>query len=197
MSRPASGTKKARSSLTCPECQAQLASVDYRGIRLDECPKCRGRWFDRDELRKAKDSADADLRWLDFDIFGADANQFAVPGERQRCPICSTVMKGLTYEHSGVIVDKCPRCQGIWLNHGEFERIVTYLEELVLNKPASEYVRDAFKQFVEIATGPENRLSEIRDFLAVLKLLEMRFDVESPALTKAAQAIYQHWPFKA
>jgi Zn-finger nucleic acid-binding protein len=46
-----------------------LRRTDYHGIRRDECPRCLGRWIDRDELRRAKGRTDRDLRWLDFDPF--------------------------------------------------------------------------------------------------------------------------------
>ncbi len=105
-------------------------------------------------------------------------------------------MPSLKFKDSGIVIDKCGKCKGIWLDHREFERIVKYLENIVLTKSTSEYAKDAFKQFVEVATGPEGVISEVRDFLAVLKLLELRIAVENPGLVKASQKIYQQSPFK-
>ncbi len=180
----------------CPDCQSSLRQTDYRGIAIEECPECRGRWFDRDELRKAKDRTDDDLRWLDFDPFGEEAAPFEVRSEGRQCPRCVMAMSSITYETSGVVIDKCGNCHGIWLNHGEFEKIVEHLEQIVSSETASQYIRDAGTQFSQIATGPEGVISEIRDFLAVLRLLELRLAVEHPRIADAAQRIYSISPFR-
>jgi Zn-finger nucleic acid-binding protein len=39
-----------------------------------------------------------------------------------RCPRCLTPMS--TYERSGVVVDQCPDCRGLFLDRGELERLV-------------------------------------------------------------------------
>lgn len=38
------------------------------------------------------------------------------------CPACSTRMR--LYEKSGVEVDVCPSCKGVWLDRGELEKIL-------------------------------------------------------------------------
>ena len=66
----------------------------------------------------------------------------------------------------------------------------------MVTEPLSDYIRDAQKQFWEIFTGPEGRISEIKDFLAILKLLEMRMAVENPKLVKKWRKIYRYSPLK-
>lgn len=42
--------------------------------------------------------------------------------EAMKCPIC--VDEVLDEKHShGIEVDVCPRCNGVWLNHGELEKL--------------------------------------------------------------------------
>lgn len=182
--------------MKCPNCRNKLEAIDCKGIEVDECVSCKGRWFDRGELRKAKDKEDDDIRWLDFDPFGKDAAQLSVPSEGKNCPKCSKRMSSLNYRSSGVIIDKCSSCEGVWLDHREFEKIINYLEELVLTKSAKKYTADTFKQFVEIFGGPEGVVSEVKDFLAVLYLLQLRIAVENPKLAELSQKIYQYTPFK-
>lgn len=182
--------------MTCPDCHAQLKETDYRGIVIHECPKCKGRWFEKDELRKAKDRTDDDLRWLDFYPFDEQGNTFAVSSEGKQCPRCSLKMASLTYEKSKVVIDKCGQCHGVWLDHGEFEKVIKHLEQIVLNESVSGYAKDAFKKFLGIATGPKGPVAETRDFLAILKLMELRMVAEHPSLVKASQTIYQCSPFK-
>lgn len=182
--------------MQCPEDGAELHTVDYRSVPFQECPRCLGRWFDRGELNKAKDRTDDDLRWLDFEPFGKEADRVAVQTEGKRCPKDSAWMDALTYERSGVVIDRCPRCQGIWLNHGEFEKLVRYLEDVLLAKPAGELSRDAVHQLVEIVTGPDGIASGVRDFVAVLKMLELRLAFEHPAIAATTQKIYRLSPLK-
>ena len=125
--------------MICPRCQAELAATDYHGVRIDECPHCRGRWFDRDELRRAKDRTDEDLRWLDFDPFSHDASAFRSSDKARLCPRCSLPMGTAVYETSGVTTDICETCRGAWLDHDEFEKIVKHLEDEVASETASQY----------------------------------------------------------
>lgn len=46
----------------------------------------------------------------------------AAEGEVLRCPRCTIPMS--TYERSGVLVDQCPDCRGMFLDRGELERLV-------------------------------------------------------------------------
>ena len=81
-------------------------------------------------------------------------------------------------------------------NHGEFGKLVRYLEDVLLAKPAGELTRDALRQLVEIVTGPEGVASGVRDFLAVLKMLELRLAREHPAIAEATDKIYRFSPLK-
>jgi Zn-finger nucleic acid-binding protein len=36
----------------CPVCSVELEFTDRQGVRLDQCPNCRGVWLDRTELDK-------------------------------------------------------------------------------------------------------------------------------------------------
>ena len=38
------------------------------------------------------------------------------------CPNCQTVMR--EREKEDVVIDVCPNCKGIWLDHGELEKLV-------------------------------------------------------------------------
>jgi Zn-finger nucleic acid-binding protein len=182
--------------MNCPECEVSLQQTDCHGVKVEECPKCLGRWFDRDELRQAKDRTDEDLRWLDFDPFARDAEDLPTADKGCLCPRCSVKMGVIAYEKSGVRIEKCWLCQGVWLNHGEFEKIVKHLEKEVNGETAAQYGAEAAKQFAEVFTGPEGPISEARDLFAVLHLLRMRFSVEHPSLSSTIDTIYAANPFK-
>ncbi|MBN1870680.1 MAG: zf-TFIIB domain-containing protein [Candidatus Omnitrophica bacterium] len=182
--------------MKCPHCKKDLEQIDFRGIVINECPQCRGRWFDRGELQKAKDNMDEDLCWLDFDPFSKKEKHFSmVPEEGGICPKCTENMAMLAYANSGVVIEKCEQCRGVWLKEGEFKKIVAYLENVLTTRSVSEYVADSFKQFVEIMAGPEDRASEARDFLVVLKLLKLRAAIEHSKIAELTNKIYQCLPF--
>ena len=181
--------------MRCADCSRDLEQVDFRGIAIQECPRCQGRWFGRDELQKAKDATDEDLRWLDFDPFCEKANRFTTSPEHKSCPACAAEMISLTYARSGVVINKCQKCHGVWLHNGEFKRIIDYLESLIVSENASQYVVDSFKKFSDFFTRDEETGSELKDFLVVLKLLKMRIAAEHPALARLSDKVYEYLPF--
>ena len=162
--------------MRCPNCGGTLAPQDY-GITVDECEQCHGIWFARDELRRAKDSSDPNLRWLDFDVFADTAG--GSKGNRT-CPVCSQPMRSVEYMHSGVKVDVCEQDHGAFLDAGEFQKIMAYLEEVVSEMDVRDLEREAATKLKEVVTGPESRVDEVKDFLAVLRLLRLRASVEHP-----------------
>ncbi|HLN14804.1 MAG TPA: zf-TFIIB domain-containing protein [bacterium] len=174
--------------MACPDCQAQLEQLNYKGVAFEECPNCRGRWFDRGQLKAAKDRTDEDLRWLNFDPFGEDADKYAVAAPRVvLCPKCGRQMVALRYAASGVTIYKCPVGDGVWLSHGEFAAIVAYLEKLVDSQSAEALTKDAVKQLERV---------DVRDFLTVMKLLNVRLAVEHPRLARAVEKIQEYSPLK-
>ncbi|MBO9308888.1 MAG: zf-TFIIB domain-containing protein [Chloroflexi bacterium] len=44
-----------------------------------------------------------------------------------KCPVCSTVDL-LIAERSGVEIDYCPKCRGVWLDRGELDKLIERAE---------------------------------------------------------------------
>lgn len=173
----------------CSQCKQELKKVIYKGVSVDECPQCLGMFFEKNELEMAKNNTDEDLRWVDFVIFENTPNKFIPSDSNKMCPACNSSMKGFTYKDSKVTLDVCSQCEGVWLDKGEFQKIIAYLEKLIISESASEYAKDVLQQFREIANGNEDMIREIKDFLAVLKLFEMRLVAEHPKVSEMIQAI--------
>src|SRR5688572_9593974 len=53
---------------------------------------------------------------------GIGVSPLICEGVRMNCPACQTVMR--EREKELVIVDVCPACHGMWLDHGELEKLV-------------------------------------------------------------------------
>ena len=170
-------------AMTCPNCGQELRASAREGVRVDECLHCGGIWFDRGELRRARDSADEDLRWLDVDVLAGEEGASAAQGDR-RCPNCGTRMESRTYMESGVVVDACPSQHGVWLDVGEFTRIIDYLENVLVTSSSQDYARTALEELKEVVTGPKGRISEMKDFFAVVRLLRYRIGAEHPRVAR-------------
>lgn len=169
--------------MDCPKCSAELGTRLFEAVEIEECSRCKGAWFDGDALRKAKDSRDADLNWMDFDLW-KQADRFKGAGARYACPKCGGKMYALGYADTDVEVDCCEQHCGLWLDEGEFARIVGALQKELSSKPIDDYVKATLKEAAEIVAGPESLASEWKDFATVLRMLQYRILADKPTLHK-------------
>ena len=109
--------------MNCPSCTTELQRKQIKDVQVDQCPTCQGIWFERDELRQAKDAADSDLNWLDFEIW-KHPDQFRAEPKNRPCPQCDRALVAVDYGATKVTLDYCPECRGTWLDQGEFKKIV-------------------------------------------------------------------------
>ena len=59
------------------------------------------------------------------------------------CPVCDAKLREVT--KMGVQVDICPDCKGVWLDRGELEKIVEYVEQGGAPQPA-EPRREVYRE---------------------------------------------------
>jgi Zn-finger nucleic acid-binding protein len=167
--------------MQCPKCDQSLQAHKVEGQQIDRCPQCKGKWFQQGELQTAKDAAAPDLRWLDFEIWKhLDHYRFSVLNVT--CPQCIIPMLAITYGATDVELDYCPKCQGVWLDEGEFGRIISALAKEATTKSVSDYVKASIEEAAEVITGPESSISEWRDLTAVIRLFQYRLLAENPRL---------------
>ena len=181
--------------MKCPACSVTLDSKSIQDIAVDECPRCMGTWFEDDQLRKAKDSADSDLNWMDFEVW-KHTDRFKAAGGTLGCPKCSGSLVRIDYDNTGVEIDCCPQCKGIWLDKGEFKKITDALTNELLTKSFSDYVKASLEEAKEILTGPESFLSEWKDFLTVCRMMNYRLFTENPKLLDTMAAIQRANPIQ-
>lgn len=169
--------------MKCPNCDGKLEEKTFKKVRIEECSHCHGMWFDQDELKKAKDSTDEDLSWLDFEIFEEKENKYSKKESDKQCPVDDTRLETLTYSHSKVSIDTCSNCYGIWLDSAEFEKIIKYLENEVITNTSGDWAKEALGQFGEILNAEDMKSSEFRDLFTILKLGETRLSAEHEKIT--------------
>jgi Zn-finger nucleic acid-binding protein len=166
-----------------PNKHSKLEKALFHNTELDYCPLCLGVWFDKDELRLAKDNKDQQINWLDFDIW-RDKKRFEISRASRQCPVCRVIFVQVRYEDSKIKVDFCRNCQGIWLDRGEFKRIMVYLRRKSDYEILRRYTQNAVKELWEVFTGPEKFREELEDFLMLLKLFNYKFVVQHQWLNK-------------
>jgi len=169
--------------MKCPKCDGKLESREFKKIKIEECEKCHGLWFDHEELKRAKDSTDTDLAWLDFDIFEDKENKYTKSETHIHCPVDSTKLAKLTYSHSRVSIDACPNCHGIFLDEDEFGKIIKYLENEVVSNTSEDWAKEALEEFTQILDGEDLKSSEFKDLFTILKLGETRLSAEHEKIT--------------
>jgi uncharacterized protein len=156
----------------CPVCGSTLNRYTIFSLNFEGCPKCKGIWLFRDELRQLKNRvADGSLRWLNAEIENIDKAS-AIPTKRP-CPKCKTVnLISVIFGHSSIVVDWCPKCHGIWLDGGEFDAITAYLRDELAYAQPKELEREAAAYTTHVLTGgPESRLDELRNAKAAVSAL--------------------------
>ena len=181
--------------MNCPKCETPLERRDLAGVVVDECRGCGGVWFGRDELRRAKDGANPDANWLDFEAW---KHTDSVHGKAAglSCPSCEAALLELTYADTGVTIDHCPGCWGTWLERGRFEAIVEELDQQITTMAATDFLRATLHEARAVLDGPETMTSEWHDFATVLRLLEYRFLVDNPRVATALTDLQRANPFK-
>ena len=179
----------------CPKCDIALENKEIEPISVDLCPTCEGVWFEKDELRQAKDITDSDLNWLDFEIW-KNKDKFKASESSIKCPDCGLQTVLLNYGETDVEIDYCLECQGVWLDKGEFIKIIEALTKELLTKPFSDYIQSSLKEAKEIITGPESIISEWKDFSTVLRFMQYRLLVENPELQDTLLKVQERNPFK-
>ena len=152
-------------------------------------------WFDKDELRKAKDFTDPDINWMDFDLW-KHVEQFQGGQIEHECPRCKEKMFTLNYAHTGVQVDYCAKCFGLWLVQGKFQCIIEALEQELLHKSLGEYVSATLQEAKELITGNESSISEWKDFTTILRLLQYRILANHPKLHAALTGVQRVNPLQ-
>ena len=126
--------------MRCPAGDSTLSTVTYEGVDVETCNVCSGCWLDAEELGTI-----VRLREQRFTAAQRSAIDTAgqLPGipvediERDIvCPGCNASTVPINFGgDTGIIIDRCPQCRGIWLDVGEIEHIQMLVEAWKANLP--------------------------------------------------------------
>jgi len=122
----------------CPNEKARMRQVGVpshygQQVIIDQCEGCGGIWFDAFELFKVKLGEAQGIESLDSDRLRAPSG---IDNPRLLCSRDRTAL--VQYKDpnfpSELILMRCPKCQGFWLNRGEFTRYQETRREMMLPK---------------------------------------------------------------
>jgi Zn-finger nucleic acid-binding protein len=151
-------------------------------------------WFDSNELDRLKSHLDESIRWMDVDLWKY-ANRADFKPSLFDCPQCQTVMSEFQFDDSNVKLEFCINCGGAWLDRGELDIILKFLQERVAAKTLLDIGKSSVEQFTQIFSGPKGMIEEVRDFVAAWRMLSLKFSITHPKLSEKYQAIRQSLPF--
>lgn len=134
--------KGRRGAMLCPHCSGRLVKLPWGELSLDKCQSCGGLWLDDKSLRRLLGQGGPDPGAAPTEPAHAASGRFAMletPGDsglpeptpqsdRKLCPVCQQELRAYQYAYSsGIQLDKCPSCQGVWVDAGELEEIQRFL----------------------------------------------------------------------
>jgi len=153
--------------MICPNDRSKMAAVTVSShygqpVVVDQCQECGGIWFDQSELYLAKKGEAAKIDPLNIATL---ASVTALSAPDLDCPRDGARLFRFQdkYFPEQIVVARCPTCNGIWLNRGEFVRYQDAREKLRASRSAAEDER--LKNGIEVIMpgGPGNS-----DFVAKL-----------------------------
>ncbi|MGV2826666.1 zf-TFIIB domain-containing protein [Myxosarcina sp. GI1(2024)] len=108
-------------SLDCPKCSGNLKTVIYRDIEVDRCERCHGIWFDSLEAETLGKITGSEI--IDLGTIEPNGELLEHSNRDIRCPRCQQPMlQMIDIDKYQIWYEKCPICQGIWLDAGEFKQ---------------------------------------------------------------------------
>lgn len=117
---------------TCPRCRADLAAAAYEDVSVETCQQCGGYWLTQPALKQIIDTREQEWNAKDLEaIKNAPRMPVALDEIRERlpCPVCGEAMEPFNFSgDSGILLDRCGRCGGIWLDRGELEKVQMVVE---------------------------------------------------------------------
>lgn len=115
----------------CPRCKEKLSPHTLEDLQVQVCTSCGGLWIGPQEFLEAVKKPPP--RGIE-DVVEGSLGKALWEESKLVCPACGFFMSKSRYAYtSGVIIDRCQHCGGVWLDRGELARLRAFV-----NKPVPE-----------------------------------------------------------
>jgi len=126
--------------MNCPVCKDSMIVLELEQVEIDYCTSCEGIWLDAGEIELLLETEQERARFSNLLI-----EDSSVKEKSYRCPICSKKMeKVFVGEKRKILIDKCKKNHGLWLDKGELESVIKLSSQ---NKDSK--IINLFKQMFE------------------------------------------------
>lgn len=127
--------------MNCPSCSAPLKGIHFEGAELHTCDGCGGEFVSPQALSHVVNSRDEKFTPAMRKAVAGRTPVSGVPADmplrKMNCPACGSTTTAMNYAlDTGVCVDRCDVCGGIWLDKDELEHIQLILEQAADAAPA-------------------------------------------------------------
>lgn len=116
--------------MKCPVCAEPLSPYSYAAQIIDVCHTCGGAWFDPMEMGPVitELAKQEDIQGLQTkDALTSEAPKQSKTEQQKLCPRCNIPTLTFNYSYdSGIFLNRCPSCEGIWVDPGELRRLAQY-----------------------------------------------------------------------
>jgi Zn-finger nucleic acid-binding protein len=136
--------------MKCPVCKNLMIVVEHDKVEVDHCVNCQGVWFDAGELELFLETKKLEDPHL-YPAYFTTAPETKTTEKRRKCPICGKNMRKVTVgEKPKVLIDACPKGDGLWFDGGEVDQLISQLAEKPTESADSHgrvirYIREVFK----------------------------------------------------
>jgi Zn-finger nucleic acid-binding protein len=155
----------------CPDHDFFLDIWEAYGIKFETCPKCAGLWLHEKELKVLKDKTDdGNLRWMNDEIAAIDKTSGVA--SKRLCPEGHGNLLSTHFGNSGITIERCDTCHGLWLDRDEFNGIVRYLEDEMVHETSAD-LKQKVAQEVKAVFSDKSKgtLTEILDEKSAISAL--------------------------
>jgi len=156
----------------CPKCKIQTTRTEYEGASVRMCGECGGYWVTPIALKAIANRRETTFSEPVKERFLQLAEQ-SNSTEQLACLSCGKFMVKENFKDwDDIVIDRCTKCGGIWLDPGELEKIQIYWEyfqdhpeqsnmdaiakRALLTEVMAQRKRDA-KEFTEIMSETARR----------------------------------------
>ncbi len=163
----------------CPRCGAGgFRRLTISDVDLNQCEGCLGLWFDPGQYERTvtllrQDGLAEDAATIEEDVASSApsgvAPAHAYTPVHQPCPGCAAATLQVEptrfhFTNRFLVIDRCPACQGVWLDVGELRQLHKFLraEDKALVKAGIDAGAP-----VGIAGDPMPRRNFLRRFLTL------------------------------
>jgi Zn-finger nucleic acid-binding protein len=161
--------------MKCPNDNTEMTQVKIEShygqpILLEQCKECGGIWFEETELFSARNGEAEKIDIFDSKSLWTPTNMAT---RIRRCPLDQSELFRFKdrYFLKGIILERCPSCNGIWLNRGDFTKFQHTRQELKQPKDRSpkdkkleEDIKSVFAAYR--AKTASNTLEKLGGFLS-------------------------------